>query len=371
LCAQPTKAAAPQPPPTRPDPYYGHENTARLCGRFITHLFACPEYPPTSSGSNTKLPHFIAYALHRTKLHSSVTFASLALLQQLKARFPTARGSSGHRLFISGFMIASKVICDDTYSNKSWSIVGQGMFQLREINQMEREMCQYLDWELNIEPLTLKEFEAMVRKDFAGPGPYPTYVLQTISKLAASSTNPFPAIAQLEYESNPIIRPSSSISTKINAPSPINTHKPRKSIPHTPHHTRYTRTFVLRVDVSRFFGFAADTGGDDRRHCQDRLARVLPRHVDSGAGRTRFCRDEAEDVRIPSPFQVVAPHPFGILPHTPNSYRILASADYLFPASTGSRRTARLIAYFCKILGFCSGLLAHTYLLTLSTYQSG
>jgi hypothetical protein len=101
----------------------------------------------------------MAYALHRTKLHSSVTSASLVLLQRLKARFPTARGSSGHRLFISAFMIASKVIRDDTYSNKSWSIVRQGMFRLREINQMEREMCQYLDWELNVEPSTLKEFE--------------------------------------------------------------------------------------------------------------------------------------------------------------------------------------------------------------------
>ena len=66
---------------------------------------------------------------------------------------------SGHRLFISAFIIASKVICDNTYSNKSWSIVRQGMFQLREINQMEQEMCQYLDWELNIEPSTLKELE--------------------------------------------------------------------------------------------------------------------------------------------------------------------------------------------------------------------
>src|SRR5882672_1513792 len=36
-----------------------HKSTARLCGQFITHLFACPEYPPTSSGLNTKLPHFI------------------------------------------------------------------------------------------------------------------------------------------------------------------------------------------------------------------------------------------------------------------------------------------------------------------------
>ncbi|KZP29093.1 hypothetical protein FIBSPDRAFT_992030, partial [Athelia psychrophila] len=79
-----------------------------------------PEYSPTSCGSQTKLPHFIAYAFHRTKLHAAVTFAALVLLQRLKARFPTARGSSGHRLFISAFMLASKVICDDTYSNKSW-----------------------------------------------------------------------------------------------------------------------------------------------------------------------------------------------------------------------------------------------------------
>jgi len=36
------------------------------------------------------------------KLHPSVTFA--ALLQQLQACFPTTRGSSGHRPFVSAFM---------------------------------------------------------------------------------------------------------------------------------------------------------------------------------------------------------------------------------------------------------------------------
>jgi hypothetical protein len=185
ICAQPTKGAPPQPPPTRPDPYYGHENTARLCSRFIIHLFACPAYYPSTSDSNPKLPHFIAYALHRTKLHSSVAFASLVLLQRLKARFPMARGSSGHRLFISSFMIASKVICDNTYSNKSWYIIGQGLFPLCEISRMELEMCQYLDWALNIEPSKLQEYENMVRKDFAGLGPYcidPVPDLQSHSK---------------------------------------------------------------------------------------------------------------------------------------------------------------------------------------------
>ncbi|KAH9989749.1 hypothetical protein BJV77DRAFT_668770 [Russula vinacea] len=157
------------------DPYHGHEHTAKLCARFVSHLFACPDVPPPPAPPSTtltpRLDHFIAYALHRTRLHPSVTFAALYLLQRLKARFPAAKGSSGHRLFISAFMLASKIICDDTYSNKSWCIVGQGMFALREINQMEREMCSYLEWQLNVDPTTLRDFQNRVQRDFAGPGP--------------------------------------------------------------------------------------------------------------------------------------------------------------------------------------------------------
>ncbi|KAJ7287223.1 hypothetical protein C8J57DRAFT_579840 [Mycena rebaudengoi] len=195
------------------DPFFGYEPIATLSARFITHLFACPPYPPQSTHSQAKLPYFIAYALHRTKLHQAVTYAALVLLQRLKARFPTARGSSGHRLFISAFMIASKVICDDTYSNKSWSIVAQGMFTLREINQMEREMCSYLDWELTVDNPILSNFEQMVRRDFAPNArtPYPTYSLHMVSKRAAkaaastsatpipepnSTTSPIPAFGQ-------------------------------------------------------------------------------------------------------------------------------------------------------------------------------
>ncbi|KAF9517605.1 hypothetical protein BS47DRAFT_1313920, partial [Hydnum rufescens UP504] len=149
------------------DPFYGHEYAARMAATFITHLFSCPDSNAvTQTGApvpSPKLAHFVAYALHRTRLSSSVTFAALFLLQRLKSRFPAARGSSGHRLFISAFMIASKVVCDDTYSNKSWCVVGQGMFSLREINQMEREMCGYLEWILNIQPTELEVFTEKVK----------------------------------------------------------------------------------------------------------------------------------------------------------------------------------------------------------------
>ena len=126
-----------------------------------------------------------------------MTFAALYFLRRLKARFPAARGSSGHRLFISAFMLASKVICDDTYSNKSWSIVGQGMFALREISQMEREMCSYLEWQLNVESSALKEFEQKVTRGFKGPGPYPSYLMPSPAPSPMSSTTPYAADAPI------------------------------------------------------------------------------------------------------------------------------------------------------------------------------
>lgn len=65
-------------------------------------------------------------------------------------------------------MISSKVICDDTYSNQSWGIVAQKMFALKEINQMEREMCGYLEWNLNVGGEEVVAFESSVRAEF-GP----------------------------------------------------------------------------------------------------------------------------------------------------------------------------------------------------------
>lgn len=149
------------------DPYYGHEDTAKMAARFIISLFNCPIIPPATGPDSPQpsLAHFIAYSLHRTRLPHFVTLVGLILMQRLKARYPSARGSSGHRLFISAFMIASKVVCDDTYSNKSWCIVAQQMFTLKEMNQMEREMCGYLEWNLNASTTEIDAFEAKLKAE--------------------------------------------------------------------------------------------------------------------------------------------------------------------------------------------------------------
>ncbi|KAF8596710.1 hypothetical protein BDV93DRAFT_424170, partial [Ceratobasidium sp. AG-I] len=141
--------------------------SATICARFVTHLFSCPNIPPVASQSTVppSLAHFVAYIHHRTRLHTSVTFCAIYLLPCLNC-FPAAHGSLSHRLYISAFMIASKVICDNTYSNKSLCVVGQGMFTLREINQMECELCEYLEWVLNVKPKDLRDFEAMEQMEY-------------------------------------------------------------------------------------------------------------------------------------------------------------------------------------------------------------
>ena len=134
--------------------------------KLIPYVFPAPSVPLNSQATPL---HSVCVAQDKTPLirHVHCTRAPA----EAKVCFPTARGSLGHCLFISTFMLVSKVICDDTYSNKSWSIVTQGIFQLRKINQMKREICQYLKWELNVDPITLWEFE-VICKGFVGLSPY-------------------------------------------------------------------------------------------------------------------------------------------------------------------------------------------------------
>jgi hypothetical protein len=198
-----------------------------MCGRFIGALFSCPNVPMFLNGSiagsgSTPCPplaHFIAYAIHRTRLPEVVVFTALYLLARLKERLPAARGSSGHRLFISAFIIASKVICDDTYSNKSWCIVGQNVYTLKEVNQMEREMCSYLERLLYVEAPEVMAFTQRVKKYY---GPYyglnPPQRVSTPAAAAQSLLQHPPPMLNLPLLA--MLRPMPSMPPRIRSPQP-------------------------------------------------------------------------------------------------------------------------------------------------------
>ncbi|KZW01660.1 hypothetical protein EXIGLDRAFT_584615, partial [Exidia glandulosa HHB12029] len=149
-------------------PFYGREDTAKLCAWLISHLFSCLP-SPTAEDTSPPVPplaNFVAYAIYRADLDACATFAALRLLIRLKRRFPALRAVqayAGQRLFIAAFIIASKVLYDCVYSNKNWCLIGQEICSLKEINQMERDMCAQLDWELNFHPSELIGFEDRLR----------------------------------------------------------------------------------------------------------------------------------------------------------------------------------------------------------------
>jgi len=74
-------------------------------------LFISAFMPASRSSAMTShcaSDHFIPYALHCTCLQCSATFVALYLLQHLEVCSPASKGSSGHWLFISAFMPASR-----------------------------------------------------------------------------------------------------------------------------------------------------------------------------------------------------------------------------------------------------------------------
>ncbi|KAJ7157033.1 hypothetical protein C8R43DRAFT_883675 [Mycena crocata] len=149
--------------PVHFDLFYGRRYLCLMCSWFIRRLFSCP---PDVQQRARRLHHFIAFILWRGNMHDSVVFGALILLQRLKSRFPAARGSSGQRLFLAAYIVASKVLCDSSYSNSNWRRLAQYLFTLREINAMERELCSHLDWDLNFHPVGVEQFKWLLGQKF-------------------------------------------------------------------------------------------------------------------------------------------------------------------------------------------------------------
>ncbi|KAA1084393.1 hypothetical protein PGT21_026499 [Puccinia graminis f. sp. tritici] len=154
-------------PTSSRDPYYGYGPISVLSTSIVTTLFppmvTNPDepYPVTETGKRMpKLVDFIGLCLVPHSMNDAIVHSSLLLLTRLKQRYPSARGNSlkPHRLFLSALMLASKMSMDDTYSNKSWVIVGQNMFSLSEVNRMERELFGFLNSNCYVTKEELKEW---------------------------------------------------------------------------------------------------------------------------------------------------------------------------------------------------------------------
>ncbi|KAJ1664400.1 hypothetical protein EV178_004109 [Coemansia sp. RSA 1646] len=132
--------------------------------RMIAELFPCVnDGEPGSSGfgssgtAATPLPSFEEFLKHicrRTRTPLTCMCLALLYLTRLRANHPRSRGSPGssYRLALSSLCVATKYLYDDAYHTCSWVQVSMGLFNQREVNQMEMEFMYFLHYQLGVTP---------------------------------------------------------------------------------------------------------------------------------------------------------------------------------------------------------------------------
>ncbi|KAJ3122602.1 hypothetical protein HK098_002738 [Nowakowskiella sp. JEL0407] len=150
---------------------------------YVEQLFQCEQvYAPAADYSNPpntppRTPHdstrslspsinfprlssFVSSVMSRTRASTATLSLALFYLRRLKQIHPACKGSygSGHRLIFASLITASKYLYDDTYDNKAWKMVTCGLFQQKEVNQMEHEFLFFVKYELFVKEFEWNEF---------------------------------------------------------------------------------------------------------------------------------------------------------------------------------------------------------------------
>jgi hypothetical protein len=95
---------------------------------------------------------YVTHMLHTTRLPSAMVAISLLYIHRLQQLNPTLVGHRGSefRAWTTACMLSNKVLDDNRFTNKTWSVVSG--IPLRELNVMELEFMKGLEWNLEVRP---------------------------------------------------------------------------------------------------------------------------------------------------------------------------------------------------------------------------
>ena len=111
----------------------------------------------TSSNNTIKqlpsLMTFLTKLVKYTNVYTGTLMATLIYLQKLKTRLPkNAHGlpCTRHRILLSCLILSSKFHNDSSPKNKHWAKYTDGLFNIKDINLMERQLIFLLNWDLKV-----------------------------------------------------------------------------------------------------------------------------------------------------------------------------------------------------------------------------
>ncbi|KAF9033082.1 hypothetical protein BDZ89DRAFT_1063145 [Hymenopellis radicata] len=108
---------------------------------------------PLQLSASPNFVRFMQKLLETTQVSHSVVVLALHYIYRLKEREKgsgnEAQPGSEFRIAVAGLMMANKFLDDNTYTNRTWSDVSG--ISLAEINRMEREFLQGVDYDLYVD----------------------------------------------------------------------------------------------------------------------------------------------------------------------------------------------------------------------------
>ena len=96
---------------------------------------------------------FINRLVKYTNVYTGTLMATLVLLDRLKLKLPqNAQGlaCTRHRVFLSCLILASKFHNDSSPKNVHWAKYTDGLFSLKDVNLMERQLLFLLNWNVKV-----------------------------------------------------------------------------------------------------------------------------------------------------------------------------------------------------------------------------
>ena len=114
--------------------------------------------PPSSPSRHSKehlpsLMTFITRLVRYTNVYTPTLLATVCYLNKLKRILPkdaTGLPSTIHRLFLACLILRSTGHNDSSPKNVHWARYTDGLFSLEDINLMERQLLQLLNWDINV-----------------------------------------------------------------------------------------------------------------------------------------------------------------------------------------------------------------------------
>ncbi|KAL7750280.1 hypothetical protein RI367_004453 [Sorochytrium milnesiophthora] len=195
-----------------------------IAGRMVSLYFNIPDDATAAAAagqdnnsSNMMSPTvppfrtFVHNILLRTHLPLQTVTLSLLYICRIKQLNPGTVGAAGsqHRLVLAALMLAAKYLYDDSYNNKTWSSVSQGMFDLHHVNTMEREFLLFAQFRIFVSTKEWTTFTAFMETHLV---PYIKAYQVNVPALSMDTFRNLVTKPMGSYLSNPL-------------PSPM--HKPR------------------------------------------------------------------------------------------------------------------------------------------------